>query len=114
MFCAAGPAVVLLEVQGLSGCVDPVLYAWLGYSPRARAFPPAAAPAAPAAAAQGLAAAVSPLDPRVLQRAALLPVSPGPAGSRGETLTHWLRGSKTERLCLSEPKRFRPRFAEPV
>ncbi len=32
----AGPATVLLDMQGVTGCLDPVLYTWLSYVPRIR------------------------------------------------------------------------------
>ena len=72
----SGPAAVLLDIQGISACVDPILYSWLSYSPRTRANPlPQSGSVSCDAAAK---------DKQIHQRGSLLPPNQTHEESKGK------------------------------
>ncbi len=78
LFSIAGPAAVLLEVQGVCGCLDPVFYSWLGYTPTVH---------------------VSPSHPGTPDSSAL--PTPGKDRPRGSLLSPVPPESKGSNACLS-------------
>ncbi len=75
----AGPATILLDLQGVTGCLDPVLYTWLSYVPRIRLNAPSApggtSPSVPADPQGSHGAGASPRENVIGRDAVMSPVS---------------------------------------